>query len=150
MYDVGRLIDALIDFLQERLNAAEEKILKFREKEAQEQQSVDSNNRAFASAGPISSLVGKKKNLLNAQAEVLQRLYVYRTYIEAWAFGRALLAELLTDLNELKAQTDTTTKVINQCIDAFRKERDERCNDGGEPNLKSQLIRFYDAAKVSE
>jgi hypothetical protein len=148
MFDVGNVISALIDFLDERLKGLEDKVLKLRENESQAQQALESNNRAFAAAGPISALMGKKKNLLNAQSEVLQRLYVYRTYVEAWTFSRALFAELLTELNDLKAQADQTTNRINQCIEAFRKERDERCNDGGQPNLKSQLIRFYDATKV--
>src|SRR5258707_997446 len=117
MFDVGNVVAAAIDFLDERLKGVEDKLLKLRENESQAQQSLDSNSRAFASAGPISSLMGKKKNLLNAQAEVLQRLYVYRTYIEAWGFARALLSELLTELGELKAQTDQTANRINQCID---------------------------------
>jgi hypothetical protein len=151
MHEIGLLLFALLAALEDRIRAADGKIVRSREGEANAAQKVAANNKEYAKIGPLSSLMGKRDNLLDAQANCLQEQMTHRTWAEAWVFAKGLLQELATELNTLKADVGRITSTITEAVSRFDATLSERCkeSDRDDPaQLQQQLVRFYRPQEV--
>jgi len=148
-FEIGRLVAALVDATEERLQGIDGQIQKEREKETKEHRDVEANKAAWAKLGMGSRLLFKKdERLLDAQSLCLERLYLTRTQIEALDFAKQLFHELITELNDLKAEVDRCAATVSEGLRFFTDNASSRCADEGEADLRKNVIRFYEPDKV--
>lgn len=149
MHDLSRLVDALGDALDERLKTVDGQIVKARENEEQAAAKVNANRTEEAKVGPLADLFGKRRNLLKAQGQCLQELYIYRTQIEARNFAKRLLQDLITEINQLGTDIRDCVTLIDDTIKEFNDRIAQRCNDE-KMDLRQSVVRFYQPAKVKD
>jgi hypothetical protein len=150
MYDISQVVSALLVRLTQRLNDAATKLAKAKENAETGETTVSASRTEWTKVGLISSLLGKRKSLLNAHSEFLRDLYIYRTQIEAWGFAQRLLQELISDLNDLQTDVSRCTATLDDAIKDFGIRISERCNDNEQPDLRQSLVRYYNPSRVKE
>jgi hypothetical protein len=95
--------------------------------------------------------MGKRENVLDAQANCLQEQMTYRTRAEAWVFAKGLLQEVATELNTLKADVGRMASTITEAVGLFDAALSERCKEADRDEraqLQQQLVRFYRPQEV--
>lgn len=150
MFDISRLIEALVATLNERLDLTAAKIAKAMEHAETAESAVDANRKEWAKIGILSSLFGKRKSLLNAHSEYLRDLYIYRTQIEAWGFGQRLLQELISEIRDLATNVSRCSALLDDAVKEFTNRISERCNDTDQPDLRQPLVRYYNPSRVKD
>jgi hypothetical protein len=147
-WDVSRLLVALIEKLDERLKACDDKIARARNAEEEAQTLVLANARKWADMGLLSKVLGTPDSLLDAHGVHLQEMYVNRTRAEGWGFAKALLIEVIAEITDLKGEVDRATNTLQQALKKFEVGIHARLNDAGAVDLRQHLIRFYDPEHV--
>lgn len=150
MFDISRLLGALIQSLDERLSSIDDKIARLKDNEAAAQGKVAANAQEYARLGALSITMGKHKNLLNAQGECMQQLYIYRTRLEGLAFSKRFLQSLIAEFNLLASEVSRCSSMIAEALKEFTNDLNERCNDSGHVDLDKQVIRFYKPDSVKD
>ena len=90
------------------------------------------------------TVLGKPDSLLDAQAEVLQEQYIYRTRIEALIFSKQLMEDIVAEITDLKSEVDKCTSTAAAAVKKYNDRLAERVTDDGKIDLREQLVRFYD------
>ncbi|MBF0564113.1 MAG: hypothetical protein HQK89_02605 [Nitrospirae bacterium] len=111
------------------------------------------NKRKIADTGKISELFGQLDKAFDAHAMTLEELYINRTMVEGYNFAKKVLEELINSLDEMKGHVDRCGNTLGEALRHFQRAIDSRCNDGEinlkqQPDLKQQLVRFYDSGRV--
>ena len=148
VFDVSRLLTSLIEATDERLGGMDVRLVQAKANEEESTKNVAANNQRFSHVGVVGRLFNKDDNLLNAQGEELCRQYTHRTWIEAWTFAKQLTQELLLELSNLKAQVDQAASTIAEAVKKYNERVGERLTDGGQPDAREQLVRFYNPELV--
>ena len=147
-YDVSRLLAALIESLDDRRKTLDDKITAAKDNEEGAANRVRLDNQEWAHMGLLGKAMGKPDSLLDAQGEALQEQYIYRTRIEALQFAKQLSDELMTELTDLKSETDKAGSTISSAVKKYTERIGERIQDNGQRDLREQLVRFYDPRVV--
>ena len=154
LFDIKRLLDALIDEIQERYSKIDDEIVKKQEAEERILLSITENEKTWAASSFLSGVFGKKDKLLDAQATHLEELYIIKTTIHAILFSKILISEIIEQLNGLKAQVNKANQTLDSALADLAQKIKERCNDENDlynqEYFKKQVIRFYDPQKVKE
>ena len=144
-YDVARLLSALLDSLDERRKLIDDKVTQTKTNEEGAANRVRVNNAAWAGMGFLQKAVfGKPDSLLDAQAESLQELYIYRTRIEALIFSKQLLEDVMAELTDLQSEVAKSASTAAAAVKKYNDRIAERVTDDGKIDLREQLVRFYD------
>jgi hypothetical protein len=150
MFDLSRLMAALITSLEERLAAIDDKAAKMKDNEAQVAAKVSANVKEWAKLGPLSRALGKGNSIFDAQGEVLTQLYMLRTRVEALDFQKRLMQALIAEIGTLAAEISRANSMITEALKAFTDSVEERCADTGAADLQKQVIRFYNPTQVKD
>ena len=148
MHDILRCLESLVSMLEERLLNVDDKITRAKTNVDNAEIKVVANRNEWAKVGVLSQLFGKRRNLLDAQGECLRELYTARTQAEAWSYAKRLMQETVTEFKGLAIDVGLCSKLVDESIKEFKQRIDERCNDGGNPDLRQSLVRFYNAENV--
>jgi hypothetical protein len=151
MHEIRLILGALLASLEGRRMGVDEKIVRSRECEMNSAQKIAGNNAEYAKIGPLRALLGKRENLLDAQANYLQKQMIYRTLAEAWVFAKGLLQEVVTELQTLRADVDRIASTITEAVVRFDAALAERCKEEDSDErarLQRQLVRFYRPQEV--
>ncbi len=145
VWDISRLLVALLDTLDERIKGCDQAIAAARAGEDDAQNRVLGNAQRWSSMGLVDKhLLGTPDSLLDSHGVYLQELYVYRTRAEASAFAKALLFEVIAEITAFKGEADRAGNTIQKALDVFEIGIDSRLADTGTGDLRQHLIRFYD------
>jgi len=152
MHDISRLLAALLNAIEDRINGMDDKIAKlseesdrYRENESQ----ISSNRNKWAKMGRLSViLLSKHKKLLSAQAECFIARYIMRTRVEGLRYAKDLLIGLRQELNGQASEISRCTTLIAKAAKAFQTAIDSRCADNATRDLSKQVVRFYEPAAV--
>jgi len=150
MHDIARLLTALIQSIEERAAGYDDRIQKTKENEEASAAKVVFNAKEWAKVGLIPALIGKRQSLFDAQAEVLQQLYAFRTRIEAMDFAKRISQFLIAELTTLQGEVSKGASMISEALKEFNAGIDERCADSGHTDLQKQVIRFYKPEVVKD
>lgn len=150
MYDVSRYLAVLLEYLEERISIADERVSRAKTNTANSQDKVTANRQEWAKVGLLSQVLGKRKSLLDAQAECLRELYTAQTHIEAWLFAKKLLQELVSEINRLITDVNACANLIDDSITEFQSRVNERCVAGTELDLRQSLVRFINIDEVRQ
>ena len=148
MYDIRRLLDALVADLGQRAQMMDDKIVTAMKSEETSTQKAAYNANAWAHLNPVDIMLGKRDRLFDDQANTLQMLYTYRTNVVAWKFAKALLTALIGELTTVEADVDAAASMIAASTEQFNKAISERLTDAGHDDLRQQLVKFYDPETV--
>ncbi|HTC95775.1 MAG TPA: tubulin-like doman-containing protein [Terriglobales bacterium] len=150
VYDISRLLAALLASLEERQKQMEEKIARHRQMVEATTVSTASNAAEWSRLGVVSGWLGKRQNLLNEQGECLRQLYIYRTRLEGLGFAKNLLEALIADLALLAADVSRCAAMMVEAGKDFSARVAERCADSGQADLQKPVVRFYKPGAVKE
>ena len=148
MFDIARLLAALVQSLEERLSTFDDKVAKLKENESQAAAKASANLKEWARLGPATRMLGKHHSIFDAQGEILTQLYIYRTRIEAMLFAKRLMQQLIATLNILASEVGKCSSMITDALKEFNNSLNERCADEGQGDLDKQVIRFYNPSAV--
>ena len=150
MSDIRRLLEALVNSLQERLAAVDDKIGTAMRNEESAAQRVAATAKEWAGMGLLAAAMGKRDKLFDTQGNALQEQYTYRTNAEAWRFAKGLMQALVAELNSLQGEVDRAASMIADATELFTKSIASRCNDEGSTDMKQQLVKFYKPEAVKD
>ena len=150
LHDIARLVDALVNALDERLKNVDTRIMRAKENEEGTVKKVTANRADWAKVGILSQMLGKRRSLLDAQAECLRDMYIYRTQGEAWGFAKRLLQDLVTEITGFGTEVRNGATLLDDAVKEFNDRIAQRCNDGEKIDLRQALVRFYKADKVKD
>jgi hypothetical protein len=98
----------------------------------------------------LKDLLGKKKNLFQAQTTLLQQLYIKKTEQEGLLFAKKLLAEVFNDMQLLNDEVKHFSDILSNAITTAEKEIGSRCQDeriNGD-SFKNTVVKYYDTVDV--
>jgi hypothetical protein len=150
MQDTSRLVAALLAYLEERAEQLDDRLQKMQENVRDTQAKVQAAGIQWSQIGILKALLGKRTDIFNAQSEMLTRLYIYQTRVEASNFAKYLLQFLTTELNDLANEVSRATSTIEQATKDFATGIDARLGDSGQDDLKKQVVRFYKPGDVKD
>jgi len=166
MFDIGRLLGELRSHLEERLSICERNVTKFRamvedgKVRSELAAKIRENNVTWAKIGPLAGLFGKRKNIIQAQAECFKDFYAARHRVEAWTYARKLLQQALEEiadlLNTVQLNTSALAELVKGDTNSSSENRFEglierieaRCDESYAPDLKEQVVKIYDPKAV--
>jgi hypothetical protein len=143
MQDTGRLLAALLAALEERTNAADDRIQKLQASVQDSQAKVQAVGAEWAQIGLLRAVLGKRTDLFNAQAENLTQLNIYQTRVEAASYAKYLLQFLTMELNDLANEVARAAGAITEATKDFTTGIEARLADSGQDDVKKQVVRFY-------
>lgn len=151
MHDIARLLTALVASLEDRLASMDDKIAKLSE-DSEVYRDLDAkileNRKQWVKPGLFSSLLGKRDEILKAQAEAFISLYTIKTRTQGLRYAKDLVAGLRQELNSLSAEVAKCAALITRVSKTFQIAVDSRLADKGNQDLAKQVVRFYDPDAV--
>jgi hypothetical protein len=148
LYDISRVLEGLINALEERYTAQAAKIDKLAREIQVTEGRIKQQDGEWAKIGWLSEKFGKRDRLFNARALNMQNLYVCRTRKESLRFSTVLLKDLVQQIQVLRGSVDRALTLINSVAKHFLEQKESRCRDEKEVDLNQQLVRFYDPQHV--
>jgi hypothetical protein len=147
IFDTDRLLQSLLGALNKKLQNIDLAIAKLSENSEgfkSKQRTADENSKAWSTLGAISIAFGKHKSILSAQAEIWALMYIDKTYLEGYRFGRELIERLIHDVASLQANVGYCKVTVNSATESFRNAMDCRLRDEGQRDVGKQVVRQYD------
>ncbi len=147
--EISRVIDATIEMINERLVAADTQISGQVSATDECERQLLTIKQRWAQLGFFSkSVFGKPDQLLDEYAVQLEGKYTALTRVEGWGFAKQLLAEVVTELSDLKAQVDAIAADLKTTLTRVEDNIDQRLKDKNSDDLRSHIIRFYEPDAV--
>ncbi|MFD2570168.1 tubulin-like doman-containing protein [Spirosoma soli] len=160
IYDLGRKIDALVDYLRSDIaKGLDDKIESLKKLEEKAKELILQNDINWAKIGIISDWLNKRDEIFEAQVITIQDEYRVRTEIEGVKFAREFVPEILEQLELLKHEITVAGGTVNDGIAIFEQNIQSRCNDREWTSetaadsvevFKQQLVPFYEPSRVKD
>jgi Tubulin like len=150
MQDVSRLVAALLSSLEERARLYDDRLPKLQDNVRDAEAHAQATDTEWSHVGLLKSVMGKRADLFNEQAQNLTQLYIYRTRVEATAYAKYLLQFVTMELNDLANEVSRAASTIEEATKGFTVGIDARLSDDGQEDLKKQVVRFYKPAAVKD
>ena len=144
LQEISRIIEALSAWLQEKIEQTDTRATKSDSILDELRSQVAGNLNDWASLGVIGKALGKRDNIFERQSVLLQSLYIELTRIEANAFAKLLLFEVVSEIRDLKVTVDSLTANIQQATSQIAKSLEERLIARSDADTKGHMIRFYE------
>jgi len=166
MFDIGRLLGELRHFLEEKLSVCERNVSKFRARvedgksKSEIAAKIRENNITWAKIGPLSAAFGKRKSIIQAQAECFKEFYAARHRVESWTAAGKLVQHILSEVGDLMDTVQSNTSTLSEMVKGDTSTGNEnrfvglverieaRCKEGNVQDLKDQIVKLYDPAAV--
>jgi hypothetical protein len=155
MYDVSRLLAALVAAIEERIAAMDAKIVKASDESEEfknNEKTIKDNRVEWSKLNwfSMTTLFDKDDKLLKAQGECYIIRYRMRTQLEGLRYAKDLLAQLRTDLQGLASEVSEAAAMTSKAAKSYQAAIDTRCADEGSEDLSKQVIRFYEPQKIKD
>ncbi|WP_404712268.1 tubulin-like doman-containing protein [Sphingomonas sp. MMS24-J13] len=145
--EISRVLAALADALNERSLAVDGTLASLAAEIEGTRDQIGIVHRRWSELGLLRKITGSRDTLLDALAINLQELHVRQTRVEAWTFAKPLLAEISTEIADLKATVDHVVSTTQEALRRVSSGIDERLKSA-DGDVKGHLIRFYDPELV--
>jgi hypothetical protein len=166
MFDISRLLLEFRRYLVEKLSACEGNVSKFRtriedgNRRSELAARIRSNNITWAKIGPLSALFGKRKSIIQAQAECFKEFYAARHRIESWTAAGKLVQHILNEVDDLMGTVQSNTSTLAEMVKGdtstgkenrfvgLEERIEARCQEGSVQDLNHQIVKLYDPKAV--
>jgi hypothetical protein len=146
--ELQELLQTLRRQLEGKLAGVDERVTRLQAHEKEAADSVSARVREWAGVNWLSDLLGKGEKLFNAAAEDLTRLYICRTQVAGWAFGKKLLEDLMQQLDDLGGEVQRLFARMSSATKAFEQEIASRLKDEAAGKDEGRWQRVYDRELV--
>lgn len=150
MQDTSRLLAALLSSMEEYGRGLDDRFQKLQETVRTTQTRIQAAGTEWSQVGLIGSMLGKRTDLFNAQAQNLTQLYTVLTRIDGFDFAKYLTQFFVTELNDLANEVTRAASTIEEATKGFSNGIDARLADNGQDDLKKQVVRFYKPTVVKD
>ncbi|MBQ7622772.1 MAG: hypothetical protein IJS66_03435 [Bacteroidales bacterium] len=148
LFNLIELSDAIIAETQSKIKEYEDKSVKLRQLLDKLEQDRQAKAREYNEAGLIIRGL-KGKQMLAAYAEIMQKICLRRTEVEAAGFAIDLLKVLVGLENNLRSRMERFVATVNDAIEESGRHLGSLCNDEVDTDsLEGTVIRYYDQPKV--
>ncbi|MCO5247710.1 MAG: tubulin-like doman-containing protein [Chitinophagales bacterium] len=150
--EISKIIEVLIGHSETRLGNMSVKLNQISEEIEKNIVNKNKNEIAWSQTSVISDILGKRKKIFEAHGTILQALYTQKTYQEAWAFSKELMAEIINQLLILSSEITRFSEKINSIITQAEKIIASRCDDTqlNEDSFKEAIVKYYEVEKVKQ
>ena len=150
MQDTARLVAALIGSVEESGHALDDRLQRLQETVRETQARVQSTGLEWSKIGLLQSVLGKRSDLFNTQAQNLTQLYTVQTRVEGFGYAKYLVQFFTMELNDLANEVTRAASAIEEATKTFASGIDSRLADTGQDDLKKQIVRFYKPGVVKD
>ena len=168
VHDISRKLDEIIKLLNEFRAGCDERIVDFKRKAGETDEksrlvdAIEQNNREWFKVGPLSDLMGKRKELLDAQTLLYKKLYAAKTRVHAWTYAKKLSNFVIEEIARLKTSVSNIVSRLVQVVDGDISRQvanpfqglDERianrCRTDEKEDMASEVIKIYDPKRVQD
>ncbi|MEO8615466.1 MAG: hypothetical protein ABI600_10015 [Luteolibacter sp.] len=168
MFDIGHLLAELRNFLVEKADGCNRQITKFRalveagKAPAPLAVKIRENSVTWAKVGFLSAAFGKRKNLIQAQAECYKEYYSAKHRVESWSFAAKLLQQVLLEIDDfidtVQINISSMSEIVKGDTNSTSENRfaglaeriESRCQENHVQDLKDQVVKLYDPAAVRQ
>jgi hypothetical protein len=148
--DISRLLAALSGYFRDLSEKVERLQTDDRAKVTSADQRIVANDGEWGRCGPLSRTMNKDKNILNAQATILQEKYAALTRLEGLQFAKALLVDVIARIEDLGNDVAGARKIIDDSLAISTRQMSGRCAQSSDFDLNKLVVSFYDTAKVRD
>jgi hypothetical protein len=146
--EIKGVLQELREDVNRRKEGVDRTIVSLTDDEGKQAEVVSANKKTWAAMGKLSEWMGKGAKLLQAQIDASRNLYVTRTKIQGWGFARELLKQVEEELNLLASQAAQASATLNNALEDFKREIDQRCQDSAQLDFDKQVVKFYNPDDV--
>jgi len=168
LHDISRKLEEIIKLLAEFRAGCDEHIVEFKRRAGDTEErsrlvhAIELNNREWFKIGPLSDLLGKRKELLDAQTQLYKKLYAAKTRVHAWAYAKKLSNHVIEEVTRLKTSASNLVSRLLQVVDGDTSRQtanpfqglDERignrCRLDETEDISSEVIKIYEPKRVRE
>jgi hypothetical protein len=168
IHDISRKLEEIIKLLGEFRSGCDEQIVEFKRRAGDTEErsrivhAIELNNREWFKIGPLSDLMGKRKELLDAQTQLYKKLYTAKTRACAWNYAKKLSNHVVEEVSRLKTSTANIVSRLLQVVDGDTSRQaanpfvglDERisnrCRLDETEDLRSEVIKIYEPKRVRD
>lgn len=168
MFDIGRLLGELRNFLVEKADGCNRQITKFRamfedgKASAPLNSKIRENNSTWVKIGSLAGFFGKRKNLIQAQAECFKEYYSAKHRVESWSYAAKLLQQVLLEIGDFIDTVQVNISAMSEIVKGDTNSGSEnrfvglaeriesRCQENHVQDLKDQVVKLYDPSAVHQ
>lgn len=147
MTDLRRAVDELIVTLNVRVQEFDDLVAQHgpdSEPVRSLNAKVKGNFTSWAQTGILSSAIGKRDRLMDAQTQNYIALYTIRTQVEGWRYGRELAIRLRQELESLKEAVRECSRLVTDTAERLFLEVSARCQDVQGSPFQQAVVQFYE------
>jgi hypothetical protein len=148
--EVGRLVEALLEYTKERRRDADDRISRLIERDKSIAQVMLKNDHEWAKVGMLGKQMGKLNDIYNLQSTHLLELVIARTQVEAWQFGKVLLARVAARLEVLHGQLGHLKARFAEAGGQAAEVVRSRLTGQGRMDVRLPVVRYYDDELVRD
>jgi len=167
-HDLSRKLEEIVKLLNEFRTGCDERIVDFKRKAGETDErsrlvnAIEQNNREWFKVGPLSDLMGKRKELLDAQTLLYKKLYSAKTRVHAWTYAKKLSNFVIEEIARLKTSVANIVSRLIQVVDGDISRQvanpfqglDERianrCRTDEKEDIAAEVIKIYDPKRVRD
>jgi Tubulin like len=146
--DISRLLTAFLNFLHDLSDKVARLEADDRAKAEATDQRIKANDAEWGKCGPLARTFNKDKNILHAQATVLQDRYAALTRLEGAQFAKPLLMEVIGRIEDLGNEIATARKTVDDALINCTAQMRTRCAQPTDFDLAKLVVTFYDTNRV--
>lgn len=150
LFNLLELSDTIIAETQTRIKGMEDRAVKLRQLldklEVERHEAADEYNKAGLIVKQL-----KGKAMLANYSEIMVKICLRRTEVEAASFAVEMMKILVAKENQLRTRMEKFVNTVNEAIKDTEKLTGSLCKDEVDVNnLEGTVIRYYDQHKVKE
>lgn len=152
VWQLAGMLNCLLDHLDEQAGRFDKMITDARASMAAKSSEMDALAREWPKVGLLGKKVftSKKDTILSEFTEAVKMKYAMMTWCEAYAFGKELLLEIISGLQNLRSVLEGTAAMLVKALENFDNEIHSHCNDDlvDDTDRQNIIIKYYDPRKV--
>jgi len=151
MLDISRLLSAMVDSLDERFKAMDDRIARQGEGSSEFDENakrVKKNREEWVKPGYFADLRGKYDEILRAQGNLFITRYTMMTRREGLRYAKDLLMAVRQELQNLASEVSQASARLTEVTKGFQTAIGGRVADAGRGDLTKQVVKFYEPEQV--
>lgn len=120
VFEAGKLVSALIDYLNSKATQFANQRRAELDNVARLKGDIDGNRATWAKIGVLGDLVGKREQVISAQALTLEKHMIAETLAAAYLFAVAIVKDTVKELEQLKSEIGKFQSMLITAEKSFR------------------------------
>lgn len=149
IHDTARILDALVDYLNERKQRFDDRLIAERANEEDASAKLAASDVEWSKIGWASeTFFGTSKRVFEGFTNALKDHYTARTEALSIDFAKELCQQVINQVSELRSHVAQSSKIIAKGAEEFEKMADSRCAREEEINFRMKLVRLVEPDNI--